>query len=534
MKQSINILLALMVFFFSACEMNEIDTAELTDFAPGLSFLTPSDGGKIVQGNFDIVAGFADGNTSPLASVDLVLMDTSETELFTHSATLSGTRDTLKLAAEDFDAASLEVGIYTLKMTVADSKGQVSEMVSTFEISKLPFAANNDEMYVAGGFNGWSWDSLKLVSDYTWEIKNLEMDGGEWKFKNTKDWSDQDWGDGDCNGVMEITTGGGANTNCGYSGLVNVRFNDQTLQYTVEPAVTIETNINSLFLLGSFNDFQGEEFEFTSTEDHIWVLDEIELRAGYSFRFSEGAFGGLSFGDNEPDSIADESAPNIKLAGDFPDAIYSITFNDETREYTFTFVRNLFPSELFLVGGSTVAGWDPASSVQFVSTGEGHFEMYTYLTVAGDGFKLLQERDWAGDWGADPANTGSLLQDGENNLSVSGDGFYRINVNFIDGTYSITASNWGVIGDATPAGWDADTDMTLVSAEKGNYTWTLDVTLGDGEMKFRENDGWDVNFGDSGADGSLEYGGDNIAVSAGTYTVTLVLDPVNGYTYSIQ
>lgn len=534
MKKLINILLALVVIVFSACEMNEIDTAKLTDFAPGLSFLSPTDGGKIVQGNFDIVAGFADGNASPLASVDLVLMDASESEIFTHSASLSGTRDTLRLAAEDFGAASLEVGVYTLKMTISDSKGQQSEMVSSFEISKLPFAANNDEMYIAGSFNGWSWDSLELVSDYTWEVKNIEMDGGEWKFKNTKDWTDADWGDSDCNGVMEVTTGGGANTNCGYSGLVNVRFNDETLQYTIEPAVTIETNLSSLFLLGSFNDFQGTAYEFTSSEDHIWVLDEIELKSGYSFRFSEGAFGGTSFGDNEPDSIADMSAPNIVLGNDFPDAIYSVTFNDETLEYAFTFVRNLFPSELYLVGGSTVAGWDPASAVQFVSTGEGYFEMYAYLTVAGDGFKFLQERDWAGDWGADGANEGSLLQEGENNLTVPEDGFYRINVNFIEGTWAVTASSWGLIGDATPGGWDADTDMTLSAAEKGNYTWMMDVTLTDGEVKFRENDGWDVNFGDSGADGSLEYGGDNIVVSAGSYTVTLTLDPVNGYTYSIQ
>lgn len=534
MKKIINILFVVSTLItFVACQ-EEIDVDKLTDFAPGIASVSPADGGKVVQGNFDIRVDVADGASSPLASIIVDLQNDAGDILHSATKSLSGTRDSILVVGSEFSASALEVGSYSLHIVVTDSRDQANDVTYSFEISKLPFAANNDEMYIAGGFNGWSWDSLELVADYTWEAKNIELDGGEWKFKNTKDWSDADWGDGDCNGVMEETTGGGANTDCGYSGLVNIRFNDKTLQYTIEPAVTLETNVSSLFLLGSFNDFQGDDYAFTSTEDHVWVLSEVELKAGYSFRFSEGAYGGTSFGDNEPDSIADPSAPNIVLAGDFPDAVYSITFNDETLEYSFTFVRNLFPSELYLVGGSTSAGWDPATAVQFVSTGEGYFELYAYLTVEGDGFKFLEVRDWAGDWGADGANEGSLLQDGESNVTVPSDGFYRINVNFIDGTFSVTESSWGIIGDATPAGWDADTDMSLLSVEKGNYTWTLDVTLTDGEFKFRENDAWDVNLGDSGADGSLEYNGDNISVSAGTYTIRLVLDSVNGYSYSIE
>ncbi|REE01664.1 SusF/SusE family outer membrane protein [Marinoscillum furvescens] len=626
MKHSIYTLLALVALLFSACEMDEIDTAKLTDFAPGLAYLAPADGGKIVKGNFDITAAFADGMASPLASVNLALMDASENELFTTSANLSGTRDTLKVAAADFNAAALEVGVYTLKITVTDSKGQVNNISSTFEISKLPFAANNDEMYIAGGFNGWSWDSLKLVEDHIWEIKEIELDGGEWKFKNTKDWSDADWGDSDCDGVMEVTTGGGANTNCSYSGLVNIRFNDNTLQYTVEPAVTLEQNVMSLYLHGTFNNFQGDEYAFTQSEDHVWVLEEVVLKPGDSFKFSEGAYSGRTFGDVEPDSIADKSAPNIVLPQDIKEGVYKVTFNDETLAYSLEFVRNLFPdnlylvgsatsagwdpsgalqfnvvsegkfeifaslvvgefkflqerdwagdwgkgadgeiiqegesniavdadglyrivvdfnnysytvatlpAELYLVGGSTSADWDPSNSVKFVKTDNGKFQIYTYLTVDGGGFKFLQEQAWDGDWGK--GDDGMLKQEGEDNVTVGADGFYRIDVDYTAGTYAVTASNWGIIGSATPAGWDADTDMTLVAAQKGNYSWTIDATLTDGELKFRENDGWDVNFGDSGADGTLDAGGDNIAVTAGTYTITMTLDPINGYTYSIK
>ena len=60
-------------------------------------------------------------------------------------------------------------------------------------------------------------------------------------------------------------------------------------------------------------------------------------------------------------------------------------------------------------------------------------------------------------------------------------------------------------------------------------------TLSDGEVKFRANDGWDINFGDDGANGSLEYGGANIAIaSAGNYTITMDLHEAARYKYTIK
>jgi hypothetical protein len=53
-------------------------------------------------------------------------------------------------------------------------------------------------------------------------------------------------------------------------------------------------------------------------------------------------------------------------------------------------------------------------------------------------------------------------------------------------------------------------------------------------IKFRANDAWDLNYGDTGADGSLEAGGDNIPIEeAGTYEITLDLSSYP-YTYSLE
>jgi hypothetical protein len=95
-------------------------------------------------------------------------------------------------------------------------------------------------------------------------------------------------------------------------------------------------------------------------------------------------------------------------------------------------------------------------------------------------------------------------------------------------------SNWGVIGDATPGGWDADTDMTFKPG-KGNYEWTITLPLEGGKaFKFRENDGWAVNMGPAGSDNKLKQDGGNITVpTSGNYLVTLKLEPA-GYTYTIE
>ncbi|MBU3012226.1 RagB/SusD family nutrient uptake outer membrane protein [Polaribacter vadi] len=90
-------------------------------------------------------------------------------------------------------------------------------------------------------------------------------------------------------------------------------------------------------------------------------------------------------------------------------------------------------------------------------------------------------------------------------------------------------ASWGIIGDSTPNGWnDPDTKMY----ETGTDTYAIYANLTPGELKFRMNNDWGINYGDDNTDGSLEAGGSNIPVStAGTYYITLDL---NTLTYAIE
>jgi hypothetical protein len=174
-------------------------------------------------------------------------------------------------------------------------------------------------------------------------------------------------------------------------------------------------------------------------------------------------------------------------------------------------------------------GWDPANTktVLFSAKGDGKFEGYVNFGTATE-FKFAKDFGWATNWGDDGAN-GTLEPNGAN-IVAPGIGIHRLNVDLTSLTYTVAAANWGLIGSATPDGWNSDQNMTYDEANN-KLTITLDLIVG--EIKFRANDDWAVNMGDDAANKSLEYGGANIAIAeAGNYTIDLLLDRAI-YSYKI-
>ena len=118
------------------------------------------------------------------------------------------------------------------------------------------------------------------------------------------------------------------------------------------------------------------------------------------------------------------------------------------------------------------------------------------------------------------------------NIVIAEPGYYRIVVNINTVSYTILRTDWGLIGSATPNGWDSDQDMTFDPSENA---WIINVGLVPGAIKFRANDDWPINLGDTGLNGILEYDGNDINIPAsGNYTVKLYLDRPAFYTYSVS
>lgn len=102
-------------------------------------------------------------------------------------------------------------------------------------------------------------------------------------------------------------------------------------------------------------------------------------------------------------------------------------------------------------------------------------------------------------------------------------------MNLNDFTWSMEDYTWGLVGDATTNAWDGPDMMLAYNPYQDN--WKAVVTLGDGEIKFRFNNDWGLNYGDDGVDGTLDNNGTNITVTAGHYLVTLDL---NALEYTLE
>jgi hypothetical protein len=173
--------------------------------------------------------------------------------------------------------------------------------------------------------------------------------------------------------------------------------------------------------------------------------------------------------------------------------------------------------ELYVPGSHQ--DWDPATAPTVYSRNlDSKYEGYVYFTE-GDEFKFTTAPNFDDGRNYGDGGNGTLSTDG-GNLTVSETGLYKLNVDLsaIPYTYTAVKTEWGLIGDATAGGWDTSTPMEF---NPETYEWTVTVTLTPGEIKFRANNAWDINLG--GDVDNLSYGGGNIAVSAGTYVITLKL-----------
>lgn len=83
---------------------------------------------------------------------------------------------------------------------------------------------------------------------------------------------------------------------------------------------------------------------------------------------------------------------------------------------------------------------------------------------------------------------------------------------------------WGILGSATPNGWDGKQDIPLKEAANLPGQWTAErVSLKQGEIKFRFNNDWNLTFGDDGHDSVLDAFGAAIPIEGGVYSFTLDL-----------
>jgi len=200
-----------------------------------------------------------------------------------------------------------------------------------------------------------------------------------------------------------------------------------------------------------------------------------------------------------------------------------------------------YTTNLFVPGA--YQGWNPATAplLNPVSGKAGLFEGYVDITGSGiQYFKYTNAPDWNHINYGDGGNGTFSTNGNAAGLSVPNGAYYELTANLNNNTWTATATTWGIIGDATPGGWNTDTQMSYNATTQ---VWTVTCAMiSGGSFKFRANDEWVIDFGIDNS-GNLQYadnpffgytaGLNNLTVPAnGTYLITLDLHISGKYTYS--
>lgn len=229
---------------------------------------------------------------------------------------------------------------------------------------------------------------------------------------------------------------------------------------------------------------------------------------------------GLPFGEASNVEFRVRASINLPLSPIFGEpTTLSVTPYDATLAFPLMYVPGDYQ------------GWDPANAmtVLYSENFDNKFKGFVHIIGGTREFKLTEGPNWDVNYGDDGANK-TLESNGEN-IKVAADGTYEIAVDLGAKTYTISdVKRWGIVGDATAGGWDADTPMNAFDKETNSLKITTDLKVGN--MKFRANNNWDFNFG--GSNGELTAGGADIPVAtAGNYTITLYLGPAGIATYTL-
>lgn len=203
--------------------------------------------------------------------------------------------------------------------------------------------------------------------------------------------------------------------------------------------------------------------------------------------------------------------------------------------------------KLFLVGSVQQyygeSQWNPEKALEMRYIGDGTTKVFEAYVKGNEGdiFKMVSNQaiwdDISGNYGTiDNAQDGNLKNGGDSgNIEITEQGQYYIKVDIDNMQYQLVKMQWGAIGNATPGGWSEETPM---SYDFASNTWSIDITLTDGEVKFRSmnlgqaifGDDWKFNVGANKT--AWDEADGNFSVSAGSTTLEITIDFLGTVTVS--
>ena len=158
---------------------------------------------------------------------------------------------------------------------------------------------------------------------------------------------------------------------------------------------------------------------------------------------------------------------------------------------------------------SGYANWTPSNSPNLFSPlRDGKYYGFVWMSgaIADEAqFKFTIKEDWPGNKGDDGTKTGKLKEDGPNITFPLGANTYYLKVDWAGNTYTMTKANFGILGEATPTGWGADTKLVYNPATH-KFEIPSIALAAQKPFKFRANDDWAIKIQPTKVDQTLVSG----------------------------
>lgn len=245
---------------------------------------------------------------------------------------------------------------------------------------------------------------------------------------------------------------------------------------------------------------------------NIWTI-QITLMDGAA-KFRADNSWDVNWGSTQfPIGTGETNGPDIPIIG----GNYFVTFNSETGEYFFDYQDSNFG----IIGDAIpLSNW--ARDIFMFQDADNENLYYITLDLLPNKVKFRADSNWDTNWGGTDFPSGVATLNGPDiQIPNAGTFFITFNRETLEYTFEeeVAFSTIGLIGDATPGGWDNDTPMNRNPFSPELWELTVDMTAG--SFKFRADTAWTINWGgDAFPIGTGVLNGDNIPVNedqAGTY-----------------
>ncbi len=552
MKSIINkigFLLLAVTLVFTSCETEE--TLEIT--TPDAAFVLNTPGISTVFLNFalpDNPAFTISWNDEVTGSSSYTVEMSNDVD-FTSPMTL-GTSDSnnFSMSVSEFNSALTSAGnsqfkdipVYMRVIAGDQISNSILMLATTYPVNApeitspstgSTFALSIDNNDVVATTLEWNdpilESSLNMDITYTIQVAlagtdfAMPVEGGEVINMNTLSWTNaqlnaaaiQSGIEADMTGDLDIRVV--ATITDSASGSVLERTTDPITISVTTYATALDLSTNWGVVGSAANDWGATpDLPFFQTDTDGVLAAYVNLIDG-EIKFRENMMWDNNLGDNDADGTLEQGGANIAVTA----GSYKITMN--LNDFTYT----IEPFSLGIVGG---AYNDWGATPDFMLEYDQYSDVFRGIVTLIDGeMKFRMNNDWGTNWG-DDGNDGTLDAGGANIVVTAG--IYIATVNLNDLTYTLEPIDnvWGLVGGAyNDWGATPDAQFSRDWSRPFDDIWILnDVTLIDGEFKFRANNDWGTNYGDDGGDGVLELNGANIVATAGTYSFVLDFsDPAN-------